>query len=663
MKWVEVNTGIQGYGRDIIYAQEKYFLVHHDPNGIAYSEDLREWYDIPLENNKMGWMKHLAYGNRTFIITGDAGDLNQTYIYISKDGINWLAKALDTGQNFSMHNNTCKFINNKFIFITGYYNYNTITGIRNYTVTQIYETRDGDYIKRHDFKYMGSKEIAAMDIVYANGIYVLVGENGSIFTSNNLDDWIERKSGVNVKLVGISYGKGYFVITGSNGVILISKDGITWSQVKTVTNSYLIRSRYANGIYMAVGYNGTVLSSVNAIDWTEETDPFFRTILYGLTFANNKFVISAGRYDATRTIPIAYSEITRELSYSSDDSLYIFDKNLDLVGVIDEFISLRWRRKYYEAGEMELVVAPFENNLKCLQKGNIVVRKNYTEAAIIDTREYRDNGTNIELIVSGNFLSYLLHRRIIKKIIHFSGDILDGAKELLNQMTPLTEKFEIEPTSLESDHIEFQCTYKNVYDYLVKLSKLSNIGFRIVPSIETKVFRYENYKGLDRTKKQMQNEKYCFSKENCNMEKPNFFDTNVNMCNYALVGGVGEGTQRILKEVKMGNPTGFDLFEVFVDAKSESNQNLNNYEYLNVLELKGKEVLNDETKTVSFTGRPSDYRSKWDLGDLVDVDLSECSFSEEKMITEVEETIEKGKKNIYPTFGIPLPEKISFDNN
>lgn len=661
MKWVEVDTKIKGYGQDIVYANEKYYLSHYNPNGIAVSEDLKVWKDIILDSEKLGRANNIAYGNSTFIVTGEAGNLNKTYIYISKDGINWNFKELNTGQSFSMHNNTCKFLNNKFIFFTGYHNYNTATGIRNYTVTQIYETKNGDSIRRHDFKYIGSKNISAMDIAYGNGIYVLIGESGTIFTSKNLDNWTERKSGVNTRLVGISYGKGYFVVTGADGVILISQDGMNWTLVPKITDSYLIRSRYANGIYLAVGYNGTILSSINAIDWIEENDPFFRTVLYGLAFADNRFVVSAGRYTDTQTIPITYSEITRELSYSSDDSLYVFNDDLELVGVIDNFISLRWRRKYYEAGEFELVVAPFENNLKYLQKGNLVVRKNYTEAAIIDTKEYQDDGSNIELKVSGNFLSYLLHRRIIKKVIHYSGNIIDGGKELLVQMTPLTNRFEIEPTYLESDNIEFQCTYKNVYDYEVKLAKLSNIGFRVVPSIETKVYRYENFKGKDRTINQTQNERYCFSKENCNIDKITSIDTDVNKCNYALVGGSGEGNTRILKEVKYGNPTGFDLFEVFVDAKSESNQNLSNQQYLNILETKGKEVLKDETTTVTFTGKEKDYRDKWDLGDIVNVNLPECLFKDEKRITEVEEVIEDGKKSIFPSFGPLLAEQINLD--
>lgn len=660
MKWIESDTKISGFGRDIIYAKEKYYIAFRQKNGIAISEDLRQWDNILLDNIKIGTTENLAYGNNTFILTGGAGELSDTYIYVSKNGLDWSLKKINTTQNFSMHSNSCKFLNNRFVFLTTWYNYNITTGIRNYTVIQIHETRNGNSIVRHDFKYNGNRNVDAMDIAYGLGLYVLVGESGSIFTSKDLITWTERNSGVTSKLVGISFGKSFFTITGANGVILTSSDGINWIRRKTSTDSYLIRSRYANGIFLAVGYNGTILSSVNAIDWVEENDPFTNGVYYGLTYANDKFVITSGFY-SSGTIPIVYSEITRELSYSTDNSLYVFDKYLNFLGVIDEYISLRWRRKYYEAGEMELCVANYKNNLKLLRKGNIIIRQNYTEAAIINLREYDDDGTNVMLKVSGNFLSFLLKRRIIKSKIVYSGNYIDGMKEIIDKMTPLCSNFEIEPTYLDSESTDFQVTYKKVYDYLVNLSKNSNVGFRIVPNVETKVFRFENFKGLDRTRNQIKNERYCFSKENSNLSKENIIDSDVDKCNYALVGGVGEDDNRILKEVRLDDSIGFDLYETFVDARSENNSNMSYEKYLKILENKGKENLKDDPITISFTGNPKDYKEKWDLGDIVDVDLKEVIDVDSIRITEVEEVIQKNSKSIYPTFGPPLAEKISLE--
>lgn len=657
MKWIQNDSKIVGDGRDIIYAREKYFLTHINPNGIAYSEDLKNWTEITLDNNKIGSTENLAYGNSKFIVTGNAGNTPDTYIYVSDDGFTWRLKKLDTGESFSMHSNSCRFINNRFVFMIGYYTHNS-SGVRLSTTIIIYETKDGENIKKHTYTHQGSKNISIMDISYNNNLYCMVGESGCIFTSPDLDNWTEQKSPVSSRLVGIIFGRNKFIVTGANGVILSSEDGRKWTQQITNNSSYLIRARYGNGLYIAVGYNGTILTSINGMDWIEENDPFVKGTIYGVVFSNNRYVVTANRYVNTNAIPILYSEISRDVNIAEDSSLYIFDKNLNFVGTIDEFISLRWRRKYYEAGEFDLVVAPFENNIEYLKKDNIIIRNNYTEAAIIDTLEFIDDGNNVEIKASGNFLSYLMKRRIIKNKINYSGNIIDGQKQLLRQMTPLSNDFEIEPTELDSDIIQFQCTYQNVYDYECKLSKISNVGFRIVPNIDHKVYRFENYKGLDRTKNQSRNEKYCFSDLNYNLEKSNVIDTLINKCNYVLIGGTGEDSNRIMAEIKSDESSGFDLFECFVDAKSESNKDLSSSDYKNVLLTKGKEKIQDETITMNATAYSDDYKKKWDLGDIVDVLINAWNVSEPKRITEVEETIENGTKSIYPTFGSPLAEKI-----
>lgn len=662
MKWVDVDTNVKGYGQDIIYANEMFWLAHYDPCGIAYSNDLKNWTDIKLDSSKISQTKSLAFGNSKFMITGNANDGSNTYIAISDDGINWNYNNINTGKDFSMTSNSCRFINNRFVFITGWYNYNIVTGIRNYTIIQIYETIDGNNITKHEFRYDGPDNIDSMDIAYGNGLYVIVGCTGTIIISKDLKNWTKVNSGVTDKLVGVIYGRNMFVVTGANGTILTSVDGINWTKQKSNTTSYLIRSRYGNGTFIAVGYNGTILTSINGIDWVEEQDNFVRTVMYGVVFANNYYVVSAGRYSSTGTIPITYSQISRELTYSNDESLYVFDKELNFLGVVDQFISLRWRRKYYEAGEFELVVAPYQNNINLLsKKDNIIIRQDYNEAALIDTIEFNDDGNNVQLKVSGNFLSYLTKRRIIRKIINFKGSIIEGQKQLLREMTALTDDFEIEPTSIDSDYVEFQCSYKNVYEYLCKLSKLSNVGFRIVPNIENKVYRFENFTGLNRSSQQSLNERYVFSTTHNNLEKSTYTDTLVDKCNYVLVGGTGEGTSRTLVEVKNGDYEGFDLFETFLDAKNESNNNLSSTEYENVLETRGKEKLSDETKSIEFTAISNDYRTKWDLGDVVDVEIVDWNIKETLRITEVEETIENGTKSVYPTFGQPLAEKIELD--
>ena len=338
--------------------------------------------------------------------------------------------------------------------------------------------------------------------------------------------------------------------------------------------------------------------------------------------------------------------------------IYVYDKNLNFIGIIDFFSSLRWRRKYYDYGEFELHIPIDDQTKKFLTKDNIIIREDAIEAGIIESIKISDDSKKVEATVIGRFLSSILTRRIVKKRINFSGKILDGERKLLSEMTPFS-KLEIRSTTIESSSIVFQCTYKNVGDYLLKLSKTSTIAHRIVPDLQQKKFIYENYQGLDRTETQSLNSRYEFSEDKGNIEKADYTYDSKSEKNYALVGGQGEGDARILVEIISGDYSDLDLRETFVDAKSESNSNLTAEQYKEVLKTKGKENLSDPVESMEVTAYATDYKTGWDLGDIVNTKKESWGKSLKKRIVEIEETIENSNQKIYATFGDPLAETFS----
>lgn len=654
MKLIEKDTHVTGAGKGIVYVDGKYYLLSESPAKVCVSEDLENWTEYQLNDSYLK-PSNIAYGNGIFVITGGAGTTNNTYYYYSKNGINWIPKVLNTGENFSMHSNTCKFINNRFVFTTGYRT--SRSGQQISSTKQFYETTDGVNVTRHDYTIQESKSTATMDIDYKNGMYVSIGELGSIFTSSNLINWTRRTSGVDVKLVGISYGKGQFVVTGDKGTILTSSNGINWTKQDSTTDSYLIRSRYANGMYIACGYNGTILQSIDGVMW-QDIDDGTAGVRYGLAYNNedNVMVITAYRYSSTGTIPIYILNLTRELSADSeeDSTLFFFDKELNMLGIVDYFISLRWRRKYFEAGEFEIVLPVNDYVMQFIDKNVLVMRNNYTEAGIIETIEFSDNGTDEELIISGRFLSSLLERRIVKSKINFSGNTIEGMNTIVNAMTPLTEQWETEAVTMTSPHIDFQVSYKNVYEYLCKLAEYSNIGFRVVPNVDSKVYMFEAWEGKDRTSEQSINEQYSFSDDNYNIEQGKLVISEKTKVNYVLVGGQGEDTNRVLVSVDEGI-SGFDRYEVFSDQKSLTKGSLSDNDYEAKLRSVGEGKLSDGTFQLEVTALvQQDYKEKWNLGDIVNIKKEKWGVYTTYRIIEVEETIEDGKKTIYPTFGSPL---------
>lgn len=74
-----------------------------------------------------------------------------------------------------------------------------------------------------------------LDVAYKSGVYVVVGQSGSIFTSTDLSTWVPRTSGVGTSLNGVTAGESGFMAVGDNGVVRISSDGTSWAAAPTGT--------------------------------------------------------------------------------------------------------------------------------------------------------------------------------------------------------------------------------------------------------------------------------------------------------------------------------------------------------------------------------------------------------------------------------------------
>lgn len=343
--------------------------------------------------------------------------------------------------------------------------------------------------------------------------------------------------------------------------------------------------------------------------------------------------------------------------------LNVYDRDLNFLGVIDSYSSLRWRRKYFEAGEFELNINPTANNYRLLNADNIIVRSDLTENdefGIIDSWKFKEDKDKLTITVYGRFGLFLLNRRIIKSRINYRGTYIGGFRKLLTTMRPFS-KLDITSSDIVSGNVDFQCTYKNVYTYHEKLSRASNIGGKIVLDLENKRYKYVNYVGKDRTEDQKVNTRYEFSEDKSNLDTTEHTYSRKNMITDVLVGGAGEDANRIMRTVTnvTADTHDFDIREAFVDAKNESNKDLSTTEYNAILDDLGKEKLADPTETFEATVNATDYRKYWDLGDIVNIKKESWSMVMKQRITEVEEVIEKGKHNVIPTYGNPIAETFS----
>lgn len=74
----------------------------------------------------------------------------------------------------------------------------------------------------------------------------------------------------------IDFGAGLFVVVGDDGKIFSSPDGITWTQRTSGHTSQLQRVVYDNGVFVAAGTNN-VMTSVDGITWVNRSAGFGST--------------------------------------------------------------------------------------------------------------------------------------------------------------------------------------------------------------------------------------------------------------------------------------------------------------------------------------------------------------------------------------------------
>ena len=114
-------------------------------------------------------------------------------------------------------------------------------------------------------------ELAWQDIIYGNGLFVIVSTTNKILTSINGSIWTEYILPESTYGDIIGYGNGLFIIIRKNSdVILTSPDAITWTSTTIPKSLDWTAVSYGDGHFILVASNSpTFMISSNGIVWTE----------------------------------------------------------------------------------------------------------------------------------------------------------------------------------------------------------------------------------------------------------------------------------------------------------------------------------------------------------------------------------------------------------
>ncbi|WP_046655279.1 siphovirus ReqiPepy6 Gp37-like family protein [Paenibacillus larvae] len=348
--------------------------------------------------------------------------------------------------------------------------------------------------------------------------------------------------------------------------------------------------------------------------------------------------------------------------------LYVLDRNLDVLGMVDAYNSVSHLRKYYDVDSLTVECAVTDEHISLLKRGNIIAKStDLTEGFVIMQREGDDEKLTI---VAPCLTSYLSRRLVWNR--EFPNDTVENVMKLLvkaNCIETTPERviplLEIGPPMNIGKNMNVQVSDKQVLDELKTLSETSDISFMIRMDTQTKKLLFNVWEGRDLTIHQSKLAPAVFKKEFENVIEQNLVESYADFKNVALIAGAGEGDER--KRVTIGEASGLDRYEMFVDARdlqdTTSDDPIPEHEYIQMLEERGWNKLAEHKPILTFESKINlqgnlEYKKDFDLGDVITAMSETYGVSLAARITEVEEMYDINGVSVHATLGNSIPTLI-----
>lgn len=340
----------------------------------------------------------------------------------------------------------------------------------------------------------------------------------------------------------------------------------------------------------------------------------------------------------------------------------IYTASMDFAGIVDNFSSLQWNRKYSEPGSFELHCPITAANTALLHRGSLVWKKGAKEAGVIEDLKLEETAKKAEITVKGRFLSSYMDRRLIRPFYACYGKKAELAiREIYSNAEPIPQ-VELGPLNGYTETVTFQATYQNLLAKVEEICAGMATGFRFRPDFVDKKIVFELYRGLDHSVTQSDRERVIFSDGFANLDSATYEENDQVYKNICYVGGQGEGSDRTIVEVGATDSTGLERRESFLSATDVRNDSISESQYKEALKQRGNAALANSILASSFdaTVNPNGnfrYLEDYDLGDIVTVQKEAYGIAQNLRITEISEVYENGIYKIEPKFGEGLTVK------
>lgn len=341
---------------------------------------------------------------------------------------------------------------------------------------------------------------------------------------------------------------------------------------------------------------------------------------------------------------------------NSTADLFLINKKLEVIGIIDTAKSTQWRERFFETGTFEVYVAFSQETIETINQSYFIYRNDSKYVGVIERIEIDDDvtGNGNWITVTGRMAESLIGRRIIRLLTYLKNLLSICVKKLLddNLLNPPLQAGEtISPrkmscfettirNELTSDpEIEIQASFENnLLEFLQETLRTNNASIR-VELVENK-FQIVLFQGTDRSFNQETNPFISFSKELDNLLSSNYVFDETGEVNVVYVGGEGEveGVDKKIEKAELlinENEVVSDLDrkEAYINASDikqtwtetvngvNVTKTLNSTEYRKLLKQRGGE--NVIFPSITFEGKVDlsmyVYNQDYFLGDILTI--------------------------------------------
>lgn len=295
---------------------------------------------------------------------------------------------------------------------------------------------------------------------------------------------------------------------------------------------------------------------------------------------------------------------------------------LTLVGVVDDFISFNFTRRYADIGEWQLVLDGESLNAQRVRDADFI-RAGQGVAGLVQSIE-EGKGEQRTLTLTGVELKALANRRIVEPpagqaYLHYARTPPETVIAGLLQTQLVTPEnadrgiahISVADYAATGYPVTYDGRFQTVGSEIMTLANTYGIGWYADIEDGANIV-YHIYRGLDRSEGQSINDRLVISESRDSLQASTYGYT-TEIPNWILVAGQGEGVDREL--VRIGTSSGLTRSELYRDARDVAQGETE------LLTQRGNETLASFGDGASYTAEFSAafaqrYRLDYDLGDI-----------------------------------------------